>query len=350
MICHTEDKMPLNENELFARARRLHDKAPLIDLHADTFSMTKAASRFVEGSSKVHLDLPRMIEIGIWAEAFSLFVYPKWGKSPDKWFEIAVKELDAIHAAIENSGGKLALATDSAAIRENRSRGAVSAIIEIEGLHPLAGDLSKIEWFFERGVRIFTLTWNNSNPWATSCMDKNSHENGLSDSGREAIAEINRLGGFVDFSHSGERTFWETLDILDTPPICTHSCCMELKHSPRNLTDEQIKAIIDKGGIVGINFYPGFISNKEIPDVGVADLVNHIDHIVALGGEDILALGSDFDGVSNLPSEITDCTGIIEITVELLRRDYSDDLILKILGGNFLRGFERSPAGPQPTC
>ena len=327
--------------ELLSRARALHDDAPLIDLHADSFSMAKSTPRFVAGSPKRHLDLPRMLEAGIWAEAFSLFVYPKWGKTPEKWLKIAERELDNIHRAVEDSAGRMAFAADSEAIRENRANGAISAIIEMEGLHPMGGDLSKIEWFFDRGVRIFTLTWNNSNEWATSCMEEDSHEKGLSAAGREAVAEIDRLGGFVDLSHSGERTFWDTIELLERPPICTHSCCMALKHSPRNLTDEQIKAVIEKGGVVGMNFYPGFISKKDIPDVTISDLIDHIDHIIALGGEDIVAIGSDFDGISNLPAGMHDCTDIVGITVEMLRRGYTDETIMKILGRNFLRLFER---------
>ncbi len=322
------------------KALLLHNQAPLIDLHADTFSFKKDTSKFVDGWPKRHLDLPRMLEIGIWAEAFSLFVYPKWAAGEKAgWLSLAEHELDNIHTAIENSGGKMALAVDANEVLSNLDGGAVSAIIEIEGLHALGGDIAKIEKFFERGVRIFTLTWNNSNNWATSCMDDDAETRGLTLAGRDAVAEINRLGGLVDFSHSGERTFWDSIDIIERPPICTHSCCRAIKDSSRNLTDDQIAAIIERGGVIGINFFPGFLSKNKYSKVTAADIADHIEHILELGGEKNVGLGSDFDGISHLPVGIDDCTGIITITEELLARGHDDGTIMGILGRNFLRVF-----------
>jgi len=324
-------------DELLEKALELHSKAPLIDLHADTLSTREDTSDFLSGWPKKHMDLPRMLEIGIWGEAFSLFVYPHTkGDAEPLWLETAEHELSNIHNAIDNSDGKFALATNADELLANRRNGAVSAIIEIEGLHSLGGDIGLMERFYKRGVRIFTLTWNNSNAWATSCMD--AADTGLTASGRDAISEINRLGGLVDFSHSGEKTFWETIDMLERPPICTHSCCRALKDSSRNLTDNQIRAIVEHGGVIGVNFFPGFLSRKKYSAVTAADLVDHIEHIVDLGGAANVGLGSDFDGVSNLPG-MTDCLGIVEVTIEMLRRGHDEDLITGVLGRNFLRIF-----------
>ncbi len=323
------------------RILSLHTKAPLVDLHADTFSMSKDSPRFVEGSFETKLDLPRMFEVGLWAEAFSLFVYPKWGDEiPEKWREIAHKQLIGIESAIASSGGKLRLARNSTELLENRNNGAVSAIIEVEGLHSLCGNLEDINMLFNRGVRIFTLTWNNSNDWATSCMDPSANSKGLTALGEEAVRKIDALGGLIDFSHSGEKTFWETMSIIRKPPICTHSCCMSLQTSPRNLTDEQICAIIDKQGIIGVNFYPGFLSPKDKSEVTSADIVDHIEHIVSLGGEENVGLGSDFDGVSYLPTDISDCHGLVNITREMIIRGFDEETLLRVLGGNFLRVFQ----------
>ncbi|RKZ30993.1 membrane dipeptidase, partial [bacterium] len=183
-------------------------------------------------------------------------------------------------------------------------------------------------------------TWNNSNKWATSCMDKTAQDKGLTPEGVEALAEINRLGGIIDLSHSGEKTFWDIMEQSEAAPICTHSCCRAIKDSPRNLTDEQIKSLIERGGVIGINFYTGFLSTKSHGEVVVADLVNHIEHIFELGGEKNAALGSDFDGVSHLPREMTDCTGIVAITEEMLRRGFEREVVIGVLGRNFLRIFK----------
>ncbi len=326
----------MSEESLREKALELHKRAPLIDLHADTLSSDKDTSQFISGWSCKHLDLPRMLETGIWGEAFSIFVHPKWANGDEKaWLELAEKELGNILSAVSESD-KLALATKSAEVVANAGKGFVSAIIEVEGLHSFGGELDKIDDFFSRGVRIFTLTWNNSNPWATSCMAESGE--GLTSAGREAIARINSLGGIVDFSHSGEKTFWDTIKILEKPPICTHSCCKSLKDSPRNLTDDQISALIDLGGVIGINFFPGFLSAKKYGQTTSADIVDHIQHIIDLGGEKNIGLGSDFDGVQCLPG-MSDCTGITLVTEQLLHRGFPEETILGILGRNFLRIF-----------
>ncbi|MCK5833329.1 dipeptidase [bacterium] len=328
-------------NPIESDIKLLHDKAPLIDLHADTFSSLESTSDFTSAWLKKHIDLQRMLKTGLWAEAFSLFVYPKWGREkPKRWHKIAIRELENIENAVQNSQGQFAIAHNSAEIIANKAKGVVSAVIEIEGLHSLLGELNEINNFFNRGVRIFTLTWNNSNDWATSCMAPTAKTEGLTEDGIEAVRKIDSLGGFIDFSHSGEQTFWQTMDIIERPPICTHSCCMALQTSPRNLTDEQISAIIDKNGIIGVNFYPAFLSPKDKSEVTSVDIVDHIEHIISLGGEGNVGLGSDFDGISHLPTDIDDCTGLANITRELIRRGFSEEKILKILGGNFLRVFE----------
>jgi len=327
-----------DDTELITQARTLHDKAPLADLHADTFSAIKKAKHFVEGKSKLHLDLPRMRGAGIWAEAFSIFVHPDWSDS-DKWLSIAEKQLARIEEAVEISSGSFAIAKSTDEVMCNHKNDVTSGIIEIEGLHPLGGDISKIEWFYNRGVRIFTLTWNNTNEWATSCMDNDAETSGLTAEGIEVLGEINRLDAIVDLAHSGERTFWDVIGRSDTPPICSHSCCRVLKESSRNLTDDQIRAIVERGGVIGINFYPGFLSSKSHSLVTTADLVNHIEHIIGLGGKANVALGSDFDGVRRLPKGMEDCTRIIEVTKEMLRRGFEEDVILGVLGRNFMRLF-----------
>ncbi len=326
----------MTPEELREKALRLHNEAPLIDLHADTFSTDKETTKFTDGWQGKHIDLPRMFEAGIWGEAFSLFVHPKWGDGDKKaWLDLAYREMENIHNAIDRSP-KFELATNSQELLANKNRGAISAIIEIEGLHSLGGDLENIDKFFDLGVRIFTLTWNNSNSWATSCMYES--DGGLTYRGRDAIKRITSLGGLVDFSHSNQKTFRDTIDLLDKPPICTHSCCRALKESSRNLTDEQIRAIIERNGVIGVNFFPGFLSSKKYSETTAGDVVDHIEHIIQLGGAHNIGFGSDFDGVQCLPG-MSDCTGIVNVTKEMLLRGLDESTISGILGRNFFRIF-----------
>ena len=313
----------------------LHTSSPLIDLHADTFSSVDVPENFLKSNSSKHIDLPRMLDIKFKGELFSLFVHPSWGDGP-KWRELALAQLNIMENTSTLSHGIFHIVTELDEVEEHAQKtNSVFSLVEIEGLHPLEGKIDSLIEFFARGVRVFTLTWNNSNDWATSCMDSDAAFKGITEEGLQAVKTINELGGIIDLSHSGERTFWDAMEKSDTPPICTHSCCKSLKDSSRNLTDVQIKAMIERQGIIGINFYPGFLG-AEKGKVKISDIVRHIEHIIELGGEKVLALGSDFDGVQHLPSGMTNCGDLPFLTVELLERGFSHEMIRGILGSNFM--------------
>lgn len=255
----------------------------------------------------------------------------------------------------------------------------------LEGGHMIENDLAKLDSLFNRGVRYMTLTWNNSTPWASSAFEETNdsllHQpKGLNDFGKAVVQRMNALGMMVDLSHVGEQTFRDAISITTKPVIVSHSCAYSLCPVPRNLKDEQIKAVAKNGGVIHLNFYSGFVDSnfskrekaflekhkaerdallRENPEPYFANeklfskyrdevedmrapfelLLQHLDHIVQLAGVDHVGLGSDFDGISSAPKQLDDVTGFPLITKALLERGYSKKDIEKILGGNFMRVF-----------
>jgi membrane dipeptidase len=257
------------------------------------------------------------------------------------------------------------------------------SLIGVEGGHMIENDISKLETLYDRGMRYMTLTWNNSTDWATSARDETLYADslkhkGLTDFGRQIVRRMNELGILVDLSHTGERTFYDVLAVTTRPVILSHSSVYAICPVFRNVKDDQIKAVAKNGGVICINFFSGFISKefseqsaqleKKIPRIRdslktiypdslavnkklteyfslkldpfrptLAQLVDHIDYIVKLAGDDYVGIGSDFDGVESLPVGMEDVTRYPLITAELKKRGYTDQSISKILGGNVLR-------------
>ncbi|MBL0153219.1 MAG: dipeptidase [Chitinophagaceae bacterium] len=266
------------------------------------------------------------------------------------------------------------------AIREHK----LAALIGVEGGHMIENSMEKLDQLADRGMRYMTLTWNNSLPWASSAMDETLHpetltHKGLTDFGRSVVKRMNELGIIIDLSHTGEQTFYDALAVTTKPVLLSHSSVWSICPVFRNVKDDQIKAVAKNGGVICVNFYAGFISKnydqrsawlngkgKEVITDSLmnilhdtaqvrikteqlieselekarptlAELVDHIDYIVKLVGDDYAGIGSDYDGVSKLPLQLDDATTYPLITAELLRRGYSEKSVRKILGGNVLR-------------
>jgi microsomal dipeptidase-like Zn-dependent dipeptidase len=205
--------------------------------------------------------------------------------------------------------------------------------IAIENGYAIGKDIKNIERFSAMGVKYITLSHNGDNDICDSNRG-NAEHNGLSEFGKDAIREMNRLGIMVDISHTSEKTTLDALAVSKYPIIASHSSVKALCNHPRNLSDKLIKAIADKGGVVQICLYPGFIKKGE--KVSYKDAVNHIDYVVKLVGIDYVGIGSDFDGGETLP-DLKAVSEIPKITIELLRRGYSEEDIAKIWGGNLIR-------------
>jgi membrane dipeptidase len=344
----------------------------MLDMHADI------TARLPDG----HVDVPRMREGGLTAAFFSIWVDARYG--PGTAFQRALNLIGAVRA-LADTNPEVELATTASDVRAAAARGHIAALMGVEGGHAIESSLEKLDSLYGLGVRYMTLTWNNGNEWAGSSTDPRRH-GGLTAFGRSVVRRMNELGMLVDVSHVSDATFRDVLATTTRPVIASHSSCRALSHHPRNLTDDQLWAIAQNGGVVGINFYPVFLDDHfrdqyeelrrrlrpEIDsiqaryrgrpgesafevdkfvgaraaslDVPTVDrLVDHIEHAVQVMGIDHVGLGSDFDGISVLPVPMKDAASLPELVRALAARGYSDADVRKILGENFLRVLTAAP-------
>ena len=323
-----------------------------------------------------HVDVPRMKEGGLTAAFFSIWVDARYGTGTA--FRRALDLIGAVRA-LADTDPEVELATTGDEVRAAAARGHVATLLGVEGGHAIEHSLAKLDSLYRLGVRYMTLTWNNGNDWAGASMDPKRH-GGLSEFGRRVVRRMNELGMLVDVSHVSDATLRDVLATTTHPVIASHSACRALAHHPRNLTDEQLRALAQHGGVVGINFYPVFLDDHfarqyedlrrrlrpEIDSIraryrgrpgesafevdkfvgqqaesldvpGIDRLVDHIDHAVQVMGVDHVGLGSDFDGVSVLPRPMKDATSLPLLGAALRARGYADGDVRKILGENFLR-------------
>jgi membrane dipeptidase len=368
-------------------ALQLHLDAIVVDGHADTISRSLDDGEDLgTETGKGHLDLPRMFRGGLDAQFMSCFVEPKYLQRKEA-AKRAFRMIDAVKQWAAKYPDRLAIARTAADIRRAVAARKVCGILCIEGGHAIEDDLGLLRTFFELGVRYMTLTWNNSLSWAEAARDPGKVK-GLTEFGRDVVREMNRLGMMVDLSHVHENTFYDAIAVSDTPVIASHSCARALCDHVRNLKDDQLRALAENGGVVGVNFYSGFLSqsfydrkksadraddeerarvrdqhkddpaamDRALKEVGrryeqseaamkrppLDLLIDHIEHIAKVAGIEHVGLGSDFDGVTALPEGVQDCSQLPNLTRRLLERGFSAPDVRKILGENFLRVMEQS--------
>jgi membrane dipeptidase len=362
--------------------KKLHFNALVIDAHNDVVQRILNGEDISVRTRHGNSDLPRFKEGGLDVEVFSIWVPPE--KKSRSFFEQADEQIDSIESFVRRNQSDVGMAKTADEVEKLVNQGKFVAMLGMEGGHPIENDLEKLEYFYKRGIRYMTLTWNNSTSWASSARDESDSKlkllhKGLTDFGERVIHKMNDLGIIVDVSHAGEQTFWDVMRVTTKPVIASHSDAWTLCHHSRNLTDEQLRAISRTGGIVCINFAPWFIDSafagKEramrktnearidsfrstitgsglIKEEAVAKflkdqydpirpplalLIDQFDYVAKLIGVDHVGIGSDFDGISVTPIEMEDVTFIPNITCELLKRGYTEKEVRKILGENFLR-------------
>jgi len=368
-----------DDAKLRERAMKLHREAIVIDTHNDiTSPMTDEGFDLGarDTSGKLQTDIPRMKEGGLDAEFFAIYVAAKYAKEGGA-ARRAMDMIDGVYEQARRHPESLEMAFTSDDIRRIHKTGRVAALMGIEGGHAIEDSLSALRQFYRLGVRYMTLTHTNTNNWADSSGDINNpnvkHHNGLTDFGREVVREMNRLGMMVDISHVSDKTFWDAIETSQAPVIASHSSARALTDAPRNMTDDMLKAVAKKGGVVMVNFGKGFVNTKlakpspetqakmdEVrnqysgdqatmraklrelqgppPRVPLDMLIDHFVHIAKVAGVDHVGIGSDFDGVGGqLPEGMEDVSKLPAITYELLRRGFSDADVMKVLGENFLR-------------
>jgi len=342
------------------RAARLHQQAIVVDTHIDTTQlllrdgwdfMARHAARTAGGRDEnaSHVDYPRAREGGLDAAFFSIYM-PGTVTGPE-----AVKRslllIDAVRRLAEQHPGEIALATSAADVRAANKAGKFAALMGMEGGHMIDDNLSILRDYQRLGVRYLTLSHSVNTNWSDSSGDKPAH-NGLTDFGKDVVRELNRLGVMVDISHVADKTFWDALEVSRAPLLASHSSCRALSGHPRNMTDDMIKALGAKGGVIMINYATTFLSNElyeatqnnvpaaERPRVSWEKIVDHIDHAVKLVGAAHVGLGSDFDGTT-VPDGMDDVSKLPKITAALRQKGYAEQDVRNILGENILRLMEK---------
>lgn len=315
-------------------------------------------------NTRGQVDIPRMREGGVTGVFFAVYTSPVRNTELES-VQLALEIIDATRREVSRFPDELALVTSSGEIEAANRSGRIAIVLGIEGGHMINSSLGVLRTLYELGARYLTLTHSKDTPWAGS---SGSNANlGLSDFGRSVIREMNRLGMLVDISHVSDQTFWDVLDTSAAPIIASHSSARALAAHKRNMTDEMIRALADKGGVMHINYYNVFLDdayaarssawNRANPDTGAGDsdartraklaaigrppldtLLDHFDHAIQIAGIEAVGLGSDFDGVDGeLPEDMEDISQVPNIADGLAKRNYSQEEIDKVLGLNSLR-------------
>ncbi|MBM4175901.1 MAG: T9SS type A sorting domain-containing protein [Ignavibacteria bacterium] len=315
----------------------LHHRAFVIDLHNDVLEKVVYGYELGILNNNNHSDVPRFIKGGVDAQMFAL--WPSPSSYPTTAFQHTMAMIDSFQRQLNKYPSKLKQAKNSKEIDSLSGTDRVVGVIAVEGGHAIENSVDKLKEFYNRGVRYMTLTWNNSTSWATAAADGQALTKGLSDFGRQVIKSMDSLGIIIDISHVGKKTIEDVLEVTTNPIIASHSGVRALRNHYRNLYDEQIVAIANSGGVIGVVFYPSFLSTSST--VRIDTVIKHIDYIKNLVGIDHVALGSDFDGIEKVVVGLEDVSKFPDLTMALLKKGYSFEDVKKILGGNFLRVFKQ---------
>jgi membrane dipeptidase len=263
-------------------------------------------------------------------QLFAAFIDKKADNLPP--FERCNQLIDCYHSEIKKNKDRISHCISYEEIDSALKNNKTAALLSIEGGEALSGDIDNLKLFYDKGVRLMTLCWNYENEICDGIGERRGR--GLTEFGKAVVNEMHRLGMIIDVSHISEKGFWDIIDIAQAPISATHSDVFKLKDHKRNLNDEQIKAIIKNNGCIGINLYSEFLSSEPCK---ISDVIRHIEYILALGGENNIGIGCDFDGMDSLPKEISGIEDVEKIPDTLLSLGYSEELVKKITHKNFLR-------------
>ena len=369
------------------KALKLHKKYLVLDTHSDvTPKFHEASWNFAERHKDGHMDIPRLRDAGFDAQFLSIYM----GKTPGDGRAIkeAIRRIDAVYQTVAKHPQQLGLATTASEVRRLRGEGRIACLMGVEGGHIIEDSLAALRMFHQLGVRYMTLAHSFNSHWADSSgamEDVDPEFGGLSEPGKDLIREMNRLGMMVDISHVSDATFWDAMKISKAPLIASHSSTKGVFPHRRNMSDEMLKAMADKGGIIMINFFSAYIDpewesyskaweeehnealkklagkfkanrraywharsafQQEHPmkQTKLLVLARHVEHAAKVAGWDHVGMGADWDGVNALPEGIRHCGDTIKLTALLLQRGATEEQIRGFLGENFLRTMEKVEA------
>ena len=366
----------------------IHMDSFVADTHNDILLRAMQGDDILSNHPDTQSDLAKLEMGGVDLQVFSVWVSPvEFIES--EYFQVADNMINKLEFLCTRVPDKWRIINTYQDINYNQKRNIMSCMIGIEGGHVIGNDITKVQYFYDRGMKYLGLTWNNSNSIASSAKDefeiKSSLRHiGLTEFGRKVIRECNRLGVMIDISHAGEKTFWDVIDLTSEPIIASHSSVYTLCPHYRNLKDDQLVAIGKNGGVVFVNFYPGYIDSTYLEKAdmikmkyelerqilaekydtnstsywyaeskilkhekirivpSINDVIKHIKYISDLIGVDHVGLGSDYDGVDIMPAGLEDVTKLPFLTKKLLENGFTIREVRKILGGNFKRVFKEA--------
>jgi membrane dipeptidase len=375
------------------RAEFIHKDATVADLHCDTIGRFMAGEDLRQDLPKGHIDIPKLKRGAVDLQVFACYVGPPESElEKAQAAKSAFDQIEAVHRLVAQNPNDLEVVKTYEDAMRLRNSGKTGVLIGIEGGYAIEDDLDLLRAFHREGVRLMTLTHWTRTDWADASGDPEPKWGGLTEFGEQVVKEMNKLGMVIDVSHAHDETFWDVMRVSQAPVVASHSCCRALSNHHRNLSDEMLLALAKNGGVIGINFLPGFLNvevqkrqsalrsevmkkyglpddpspisimradpktregivaevkaraaelEKTLPRVDVGTVVDHIDHVVKVtGNANHVGFGSDFDGIDATPVGLENVGKLGAITEELQRRGYKEDDIRKILGGNFFRVFE----------
>lgn len=341
-----KDATAPGEDEFLTKAKAIHDRTLTLDTHVDIEVSFITPETYMGRSNEKLVTLPEMIEGGLDAVFFA--IYSPQGKRTaegyQKIHELALKKFSDIHKAIEETHpDQIELALHSEDVRRIYAANKKVAMIGMENGYPIGKDIENLKNFYDLGCRYITLCHDGHNQL---CDSHNSREEpasvhgGVSEFGKRAIEEMNRLGIIIDISHMSKQSMLDTVNLSEAPVIASHSACRELCDVSRNLDDEQLLALKENGGVIHIVGIRDFIKKDKFPRASVKDMVDHIEHAVNLIGIDHVGISSDFYDRSSCLDGWKDAGETFNVTLELVRRGFSEEQIAKIWSGNTLRVWE----------
>lgn len=335
-------KWLVEEAKIYNHAKQLHERILTLDSHCDTPMFFHLGVNLSQRGKNVLVDFQKMQEGKL--DVSNMVCYlpqPNEGDPFSKNIHFPIESpkqyvdfiFDGIEKQVADSNGMAAIAKNVSDLRENKKQGRRSIMLGIENGLALEGDLKNVEYFANRGITYITLCHNGDNDVCDSCRGKQTF-GGLSDFGKQVVKEMNRLGILVDLSHAGEQTFYDCIRESEKPIVCSHSNCRSLCDHPRNLTDDQMRALAENGGIMQITMYPGFLQKDE--NATILDALAHLKHAISIMGIDHVGIGTDFDGDGGVPG-LRNASEMVNLTRFLIKEGYTDEEIEKIWGGNWMK-------------